>query len=64
VDPIRADDVEDMRRMGAEEKAKLALDLMRTGIRLKRAALRERHPGATEDEIEALLQAWLDADDA
>ena len=62
MDPLRKDDVEAMRTTSPEEKARQAFELMRAGIRLKRAALRARHPGAAPDEIEAMLQVWLDAD--
>jgi hypothetical protein len=61
VDSLRKDDVDEMRATPPEEKARQAFDLMRTGIRLKRAALRERHPEASDAEIEAMLQAWLEA---
>jgi hypothetical protein len=63
VDALRRDDVERMRNTPPAEKAKQAFELMRTGIRLKRAALRARHPDATPDQIEHLLQAWLDERD-
>jgi hypothetical protein len=46
-----------------EERARQTLDLMRAGYRLKRAALRARRPQASEAEIEALFQRWLDGDD-
>jgi hypothetical protein len=52
-----------MRTTPPAEKARQAFDLMRTGIRLKRAALRARHPDAPPEEIESLLQAWLDERD-
>lgn len=52
-----------MRNTPPAEKARQAFELMRTGIRLKRAALRARHPDASPDQIENLLQAWLDERD-
>lgn len=62
VDPLRRDDVDAMRTTSPEEKARQAFELMRAGIQLKRTALRARHPRAAPDEIEAMLQVWLDAD--
>ena len=35
----------------------------RSGIRLERAGLRDRHPNATEREIEEMVQAGLEADE-
>jgi hypothetical protein len=63
VDALRRDDVEKMRNTPATEKARQAFELMRAGIRLKRAALRARHPEASPERIEALLQEWLDGND-
>jgi Rv0078B-related antitoxin len=37
-----------------------AFDLFAAGLDLQRQNLRRRHPGATEDEIDALLDAWLE----
>ena len=48
-----------MRRTPPEEKARQAFELMRSGIALKRVALRIRNPDASDDEVEALLDAWL-----
>lgn len=45
-------------------KLRQALEAMATGIRLKRVALARRHPTATEDELDAMLRAWLERDDA
>jgi len=63
VDRLRREEIEEARRTPPEEKARQALDLMRAGIELKRAGLRARHPEATDEEIEALLDAWLARDD-
>jgi hypothetical protein len=62
VDPLRKDDVAEMHAASPEEKARQAFDLMRTGIRLKRASLRERHPDATDEEIDAMLREWLESE--
>jgi hypothetical protein len=37
--------------------------MMRVGIRLRRTALRTRHPDATEEQIEEMLRRWLRRDD-
>ncbi|MCC6873346.1 MAG: hypothetical protein IT378_03475 [Sandaracinaceae bacterium] len=63
MDPLREDDVRQMRETPPAEEARQALEMMQTGIRLKRAALRARHPSASDEQIEAKLQAWLDTDD-
>ena len=36
-----------------------ALDLFEAGLDLQRQNLRRRHPAASEEEIDALLEAWL-----
>jgi hypothetical protein len=63
MDALRRDDVERARATSPEEKARQAFDAMRTGIRLKRAALRERDPAASPEEIEQRLQRWLERDE-
>jgi hypothetical protein len=63
VDALRRDDIERARATPPEEKARQALDAMRMGIRLKRAALRARDPGASPEEIEQRLQRWLERDE-
>ncbi len=63
MDPIRLDDVQDIRALTPEEKARLAFEAHRTGVRLKRAALRVRHPEATEAQIEQWIAEWLTADE-
>lgn len=37
-----------------------ALELADAGIALQRQNLRRRHPTADDDEIDRLLQAWLE----
>lgn len=63
MDPLRRDDVERARETPPGEKLSQALEMMAAGIRLKRAALEARHPGATDDEIDLLVRAWLENDD-
>jgi hypothetical protein len=64
VDRLRREDIDEARRTPPEEKARQALDLMRAGIELKLASLRTRNPQASEEEIDALLDAWLRREDA
>ena len=59
MDALRRDDLESARRASPEEKLRQTLDAWRTGVRLKRAALRLRHPSASDAEIEAMLDAWV-----
>jgi hypothetical protein len=62
MDSLRRQDIELARSTSPEERGRQALEAMRTGIRLKRANLRTRHPGATEEAIEAQLVLWLERD--
>lgn len=41
------------------ESFRAALDLFQAGVDVMRQNLRRRHPGASEDEIDHLLRAWL-----
>jgi hypothetical protein len=59
MDPLRRDDIERARRTPPAVRAAQALEAMRVGIRLRRAALRARHPEASEAELEKLLRSWL-----
>jgi hypothetical protein len=43
----------------AADNLRLAFDLFVAGEAMRRAQLRREHPTASEDEIEALLVAWL-----
>jgi hypothetical protein len=63
MDALRRDDIERARTTSLEEKARQTLEMMRTGVRLKRAGLRARFPSATPEEIEAMVQRWLERDD-
>jgi hypothetical protein len=42
-------------------RLRTALDLCELGENLRRAQLRREHPDATDEDIEALLIAWLEA---
>jgi hypothetical protein len=63
VDRLREDDLERARTTPPAVKLQQALEAMATGIRLKRVALRRRHPNASDDELESMLRAWLERDD-
>ncbi len=41
-------------------RLRTALDLCEMGESMRRAQLRREHPGATDEEIEALLVTWLE----
>ena len=62
VDALLIDDIASARRSSPEEKLRQALELMAAGFRLERTALRLRHVGASEAELEKLFEAWLIAD--
>jgi hypothetical protein len=62
VDPLLQDDIEVSQRTDPSEKLAQALEMMATGVRIKRAALRAAEPGASENEIDAMLERWLTAD--
>jgi hypothetical protein len=63
VDVLRRDDIERARRTPPAVRARQALDAMRTGIALRRQALRVAHPRASDSEIEVLLRRWLARDE-
>jgi len=51
-----ADDSED----ALAARLRTAFDLCELGESMRRAQLRREHPDATDEEIEALLVAWLE----
>jgi len=61
VDALRRDDLERARRTDPGEKLRQALELMGAGIEMQRRKLRASHPNASDDEIRALLLAWMSA---
>jgi hypothetical protein len=63
MDALRENDIEIARMTPPEEKLRQVLQMVETGIRLKRAGLRVRHPSATPEQIEEMLQQWLESDD-
>lgn len=60
---LRIDELERARAVPNTLRAAQALEMMASGIRLKRVALRNRRPDATEAEIEQMLRSWLMAGD-
>lgn len=63
VDPLVQSDIEIDRTLTPADKLAQAFEMNAAGIRLKQAALRLRHPKATDAEIAAMITAWLFADD-
>jgi hypothetical protein len=47
--------IELLRRAGVAGRVHLACSLSRTVVELSRRAIRQAHPGATEEELEALV---------
>jgi len=62
VDAFEANDRLDAQTSSPAQKLAQSLEMMSTGIRLKRLALRQRFPTADEPEIDRLLTAWLSED--
>jgi predicted site-specific integrase-resolvase len=62
VDALEADDRQVAQQHSPAQKLAQALELMSSGIRLKRANLERQFPRAGEAEIERLLTAWLTQD--
>jgi len=63
VDPLREQDIVASQRERPEVKFRQAIEMMATGLKLKRAALRQQNPQASEEEIQQLFEQWLVADD-
>ena len=61
-DPFRAHDLEISRRDSPAEKLAQALELMESGIDLKRAALRQLRGSLTEKQLADELTQWLCSD--
>jgi hypothetical protein len=59
VDALQAHDREQAQKLTPAEKLKQALEVMRTGIRLKRLTLCRQYPDAGEAEIDRRLAEWL-----
>jgi hypothetical protein len=41
------------------ERLYTAVDMWATGVTLQRQAIRRRHPEATDEEVEVMLNRWL-----
>jgi hypothetical protein len=63
LDPLRIDDIESARKSTPEQRASQTLEMMRTGFRIKLAALRVRYPQESEAQIETRFRRWLEGDD-
>lgn len=42
------------------ERFRIAVELHETGLTMQRQTLRRRHPDVNDQELEALLRAWLE----
>ncbi len=62
MDPLLESSIELERRRSPAERLAEALELMDWGIRLKRSQLATQHPGASADELDAMLARWLRRD--
>jgi hypothetical protein len=65
MDALRRDDIERARRLTGAERWRAVFDAVEDGIALRRAALRARHPSATDAALDEMVSAWLleDRDD-
>ena len=63
MDALEANDRKVALELSAAQKLEQAIEMMSTGIRLKRSNLVRQFPNAGEAEIERLLTAWLTLDD-
>jgi hypothetical protein len=43
----------------AAERFRVAVELHETGLAMQRATLRRRNPDASDEEVDALMRAWL-----
>jgi hypothetical protein len=59
MDALEAHDREHALRLNPAEKLLQALEVMRTGIRLKRSTLRRQLPEADEADVDRRLAEWL-----
>lgn len=41
------------------ERLYTAVDLWATGVALQRQAIRRQHPGASDEEVDVLVNRWL-----
>ena len=62
-DPLVEHDIEVARRDPPAVKLAQAMEMMESGLRLKRAALRHVNKNASDQELDQALLHWLCADD-
>ena len=48
-----------MNELTPAERLRLALDMYEVGEQMQRARLRRQSPDATDEQIQALVEAWL-----
>ncbi len=63
MDAIEKNNLENDIKTSPETKLLQAIQLMASGFQLKRAALTQRTPGASDEEVEAAFLAWLRGED-
>jgi hypothetical protein len=51
--------MDDSTKKACAERLRTALDLMQSGIEMKRSQLRRRHPDESDTEIQERLDDWL-----
>lgn len=61
-DPLVENDLEVSRRDAPATKLAQALDMMETGIRLKRAVLAHSQKQATTQQLDEMMTRWLCSD--
>jgi hypothetical protein len=59
VDALNRSDLELDAKTTQGQKLVEALELMSVGMRLERQRLRQKHPEATDQQLEELFLAWL-----
>ena len=63
MDALREQDIAEARATPPAVKLAQAIELMDAGIRLKRAAIQQASPNASEREIDEAIERWLLSDD-
>ena len=59
MDPLREHDIEQSRRMSPDKRMSAVVETVNVGIRIQLAAIRAKHPCASEEEVESKLRQWL-----
>lgn len=55
----REQQLEVLRRLGAEKRVAMALDMSDDAVRLSRSGLRSRHPEWTDEEVQSAIAGIL-----